>query len=68
MKKPELAYPFVPAGDAQLRCFVFECLADADIHIDVLLANMEAAMQWVRGERTAVAVPFKQPRQLRSND
>lgn len=58
MSKPKLDYEFAPAGDAQLRCFVLECMADADIHAPILIQNMNAVVRWIKGE------PPLQPRKV----
>lgn len=41
-------YGFVPEGDARLRCFIFECMANADIDGRIFIENAQAAFEWIR--------------------
>lgn len=51
-------YPYAPAGDAQLRCFVLECMGTADIDPDVMIVNMERVIAWIKGG-VVIERPFK---------
>lgn len=41
-------YGFVPEGDARLRCFIYECAANAEILGRIMVENCEMAFQWIK--------------------
>lgn len=41
-------YEFVPDGDARLRCFIYECVASAEVHGRILVENCQMAFDWIK--------------------
>jgi hypothetical protein len=41
-------YEFLDEGDQQLRAFIFETMANADIDGSIMITNMEATFQWIK--------------------
>jgi hypothetical protein len=53
-------YEFLEEGDQQLRAFIFETMANADIDGNIMITNMEATFQWIKSG------PAQQQQQKRS--
>jgi hypothetical protein len=41
-------YEFLEGADQQLRAFIFETMANADIDGSIMITNMEATFQWIK--------------------
>ena len=50
----EEAYPWAADDDERRRCFVFEFMASPDLDIKILLANMDAALQWLKSAKLPI--------------
>lgn len=44
---PEDPYPFVATHEQGLRCFIYECVANAEIDGRILVENMEHVFKWI---------------------